>query len=386
MMADTATTNLSFRESGLYIGPEIEGFLEKKGTGVIVRKTNRTWCSLQGSTLYFKKSQGLMDTLDIGEAHQVKKSGSDPTVFEITIKKKSHIFICPTSEECTKWVKALHHAMARKESGNRGSNFFLPSDDSEKVNGEYESVYATIAGEQSDVMDLTNENRVYNVSSEYSDPVDSKEKTLEGQDPLYSDIIDVNIQVNTRAKTEIDEDIASSETSNPAETEMETYSDGYSTVQKCKQTPDSSTTQTLTVSGNRKSGTITKETPGGVYNEASSTNDSGRVADEDHSVNVTQLRSSLVHNKTTPETAAEKDKEETVDPFSMLVAALALDETPVLAYNHPLTQADVEPLKQLKECLSKHPGLCEASYMASAADDNPILSLKAYLKTLNIQS
>ncbi|XP_059156520.1 proteoglycan 4-like [Physella acuta] len=245
-MADSSGSRNSCRESTMYAHPEMEGFLEKKGTGVIIRKT-KTFCSLQGSTLYLKKTQGVMDTLDVSDAHQVKKINSDSTgtSFEIIIKKKSHIFICSSSEECSSWVKALHTAMAFKDSGVRSSTFYT-TDLSEDENGNEgrDCVYTTISDEQSKATEDQTE-APYKVS-DYADPIDAQPSTPR-TDPVYYDIQD-SIKVTSSDKVacpeeqpalpdQVYEDVVtyrSSRVSDFRVNELESSSNGYSVVTKQK--------------------------------------------------------------------------------------------------------------------------------------------------------
>ncbi|KAH9513141.1 hypothetical protein Btru_035987 [Bulinus truncatus] len=244
--------------------------------------------------MYLRKNQGVMDTLDLGEAHQS----------------------CSSSEECSQWVKALHSAMARKDSGLRRSTFFVDETiENETENIKYESIYASIPGDNANQGNETIRASGYKVS-DYTTPVI----------PIIYEVVSSTPQVTT-------------------EHESELYNDAYSQINKVNSSQNDKNVE-LRNSKNiyciNLNGAGLDNTNTDIYDDARSESNKGPAIpiSMNSSVESNSESSSREHNN--PET-------ETDGPFNLLVAALTIDESPLPAFNHPLTEEDRVPVKELTE-------------------------------------
>ncbi|XP_013076969.2 uncharacterized protein LOC106063203 [Biomphalaria glabrata] len=385
MMADISN---SFRSSSIYEKPEMEGYLEKKNSGMMKGKTKK-WCYIQGTSLYMTKNQGVVEILDLCDAQQVKKISSDSTLtsFEIVIKKKSHIFICQTSDECSQWIKALHNAMAKKDNKLRGSTFFV--DDPVKNETQYESIYATIPNDEKSEPNENKTGSVYNVS-DYTSPCDDVKEKCNGEVPVYYDIQSGSVlPVFPTTKNSIYEEISSTSTvklQNEHETEL--YSDGYSQVNKCKLSPNDEvailrSSKSLPVSCSRQTVTVTDET---VTDQTNANNAKRYSNAKFDSMTAVSLINSDIKSDSKPAIVSQQTELETVssDPFNMLVAALNIEELPLPEFNHPLTEMDRLPVKELTEFLASHNSLCHVHYSEIINEEDPFINLVSFLKDLSI--
>ncbi|CAG5122393.1 unnamed protein product [Candidula unifasciata] len=388
-MADNDSGHLYYgpRDSYMCVSAEMQGFLEKKG---VLGNRSKFWCSIQQSTLYMQKSNGqqksprqgdIVKTIDLKDCHQVRKVTAEitGTHFEICQKKKTHVFICPASENCTMWVKALQAAMALKDAGQLDSDLAAESQNISHVYESYgeilrdskvDAVSCKLA-EYSEPSDAKKASKVVNNNSEYWE-IGHASGSLDNPQTTTQSISDQCNRQNLSQQTFTD---AKSEASQ-GECEQEIYSDGLSLAAEVKKTM----LMTCRVNAELNPGNSVvrrcSESSGGVYSDAYST------------ANVLQppsvtARDDILKPSDTVDFKVTVTSDEDENPFNALLDSLSGRDSPIPDFVHPLTEEDIKPVEDLQEFLHRNPELCQVGYVLLPRED-PVNSLKSYLKTLTI--
>ncbi|GFO00930.1 hypothetical protein PoB_002743500 [Plakobranchus ocellatus] len=364
------TTDVSFE-------PDIEGYLVEKFK---LMRNVRTWCSLQGPTLYLQKNQGgVMNTVDMATEVQHVRPLSDACQFEIIGKKGKHIFICPSTNECTNWVTALNRAMSLRTNGV-GRSFFhaspapyeeenpyaLPSDDEnqqnavasdseKKANASQQSTYEDVEISPSDTGQMntdcseTEAPPLPPMTARRQEPVSSFQGTAPSANEEYSDAFSVKtatVSVETDAKG------------------FQNPEAGACSVQFSPE-PDVANPEEVITLRSRKSLTPSFVPDIGITEDCSGCTENGPDDDNEDSV----------------------DGEIYTDAFTELDLALTCQESPDLELKYQLTADDYQPLEQLRECLANNSCFLEKfSHQRFLLDpeENPIDHIKGFLQQLQL--
>ncbi|CAG5118277.1 unnamed protein product [Candidula unifasciata] len=383
-MAENGTACDIYRESSVYVSAEIQGYLERK-KGVLGVKTKQ-WCSLQGLTLYLQKKQrDVIETIDLTDVLQVRKVTNENTGthFEICMKKKNHVFICPSSEDCMAWIQALQIAISRKNVSQQSSSFLTGeatiTDDKNVYNEIDEALIRESCVQTVNLLDT--QPCVPANFSDYSEPTDIESGTRKCNSD-YWEVGDVKNILRQSSSGSVYDACA--------------FSTTYATIDQCCVNGLSEATEnresTVVYSQVNKTKKSTLLTRSSV-----SENDIAQVGDSEYEyltscVTVNNLvekqcTSHEDNNFTLPENLQMKKRpqiEEDGNVCQVLVDALTDSGCSSFDFIHPLTEEDRKPLKELTEFLRKNHEICRASFSCSSTNSDPVSTLKSYLASLDI--
>ncbi|GFR91020.1 hypothetical protein ElyMa_002581900 [Elysia marginata] len=364
--------NTYWRASDIYVNPDIEGYLVEKK---LVRNA-KTWCSLQGTTLYLQRSQGTsIHTINMAtEVQSVRKLVDAHTQFEISYKKGKYTFICSSPTECTDWVMALDKAMKLKSNGIGRSVFHdlisdqpedsadnvyaTPSDDAFPQQGQSttqsdNSVYDDVQSQPaiSDTGQKCDQNR-----TSVRPPLPSMQSRLvkalqqQHQDD-YVEGVYTDVATLTSRHQEEDTDGFTPQDSKSSDYQQDSvYTDGVSDLSS-----NSSTSEPVTL---RSRSSVTSS----------------------YLASVTQVVENGIEDE-----EEEVDEAERVDAFAELDQALAPINIPELDLQCPLTEEDYLPDSELRLFLANNKLLHGESQRSvfKTSNHDPVASLKAFLKDIN---
>ncbi|BFZ17872.1 hypothetical protein BsWGS_20911 [Bradybaena similaris] len=377
------------RDSYMCVSADVQGFLEKKG---VLGSRSKLWCSIQQSTLYMQKptatkSQRQADvvkTIDLKDCHQVRKVTTEITGahFEICQGKKTHVFICPTSDNCTIWVKALQAAMALKDARLFDSDCAATANIQESTNvyedvderlrhSKQSAVSAYRIADYCEPSDVKKASRVVNKDNEYYEVGDIPASF--GTSRATSQSINNNSSAENLSKETCSDVKSGAVKAGECDCEQEVYSDGLSLAAEEKITVSVTSQEDAALT--LRNSVVRRGSESNEYSDAYSTTS---VHHHLHPPRSDSLKPTELDDL---KDTVNDDEDET--PFQALLDSLTSRDSEIPDYVHPLTTEDMKPLEDLREFLDKNDDLCHVNYLFLPTED-PVSSLKSFLETLSI--
>jgi len=340
---------MAARPDSIYAETKMEGNLfEKK----VLQGKTKFYAQVQGPALYLQKG-GVMNMIDLSKAHQVQKNKGDSsgTQLEICFPKKKTVFICPSSSECEDWIRALRGAMVHKDSF---------ADNSGEVSSRTTSTYYT----EEDTYATISESSISKIDSQYGNPIDS----LVSASPNENVYASVDEQFCKRVNTE--------------EEDGEIYCDATSSKPKDDNENKLIDSKPQDNSSQKQVHINPPETDDSeLYTDA--TSEFPRKTDSDCS----QISDIVISTNTVTDDYDNEGVDDIDDLFETMAQALSEVDLDLNGVEHPLKEDDCLAFQDLSEFLNNNRSVCRvSSHIVGKCDDDPVVNLKHYLKTLNMPS